>query len=43
MRKTTIVVLCAALAMMGIGLWRGEAAVILSKGTRLCLECVGIG
>ena len=33
----------AALLMLGLGLWRGEADVVLHKGINLCLECVGIG
>ena len=36
-------VLAAALLMMGLGLWRGEGATVLSKGINLCMECVGIG
>ena len=29
--------------MICLGLWRGEADVVLNKGVNLCLECVGIG
>ncbi|RHU83447.1 thioredoxin [Clostridiaceae bacterium OM08-6BH] len=29
--------------MMGYGVIRGEAAVVLGKAIKLCLECVGIG
>ena len=33
----------AGIGMMGYGAYRGEAAVVLSKAIKLCLECVGIG
>jgi len=29
--------------MMGYGTVRGEAAAVLGKAIKLCLECVGIG
>ena len=35
--------LLAAVLMIGLGIWRGEAATVLAKAIRLCMECVGIG
>lgn len=43
MRKITISIFAAAILLMGIGVWGNEAAVVLSKGINICLECVGIG
>ena len=31
------------LLMMGFGIYRGEAAVVLAKAINICLECIGIG
>ena len=38
-----IVLVITGIAMMGYGVIRGEAAVVLGKAIKLCLECVGIG
>ena len=35
--------LVAGAVMLCFGVWRSEAATVLSKAIRLCLECVGIG
>ncbi len=31
------------LAMMGLGLYRGELSVVFTKAVNICLECIGIG
>ena len=43
LRKSSLFLLAAATVMIAVGVWRGEAATVLSKGINLCLECVGIG
>lgn len=35
--------LCAAIALIAVGLVQGEALTVLEKGIRICLECIGIG
>ena len=40
---TQAVLLVVGIAMLCFGVWRSEAAMVLSKAIKLCLECVGIG
>ena len=40
---TQAVLRVVGIAMLCFGVWRGEAAMVLSKAIKLCLECVGIG
>ena len=42
-RQWQITLLLAGAAMLCFGVWRGEAAAVLNKAIKLCLECVGIG
>ncbi len=38
-----IIMLITGITMIGYGVTRGEAAIVLGKAIKLCLECVGIG
>ncbi len=35
--------IAAALAFIIIGISQGDAAVVLRKAIRICLECIGVG
>lgn len=34
--------LCIAIICILVGISRGEAAVVLRKAVRICLECIGV-
>ena len=38
-----IFLLAVGLVFFLVGIFRGEAATVLSKAIKLCMECVGIG
>lgn len=42
-KASQILLLTAGLVLFFGGIFRGEAAVVLSKAIKLCMECVGIG
>lgn len=46
MRRLNLIraaVFAVALAFICIGLANGEAAVVMRKAVRVCLECIGVG
>jgi len=43
LRIVRLAVILAALACIGLGIWRGEVTEIFRKATRICLECIGVG
>ncbi|MDI9521335.1 MAG: CD1871A family CXXC motif-containing protein [Bacillota bacterium] len=42
-RRLSVPLLILGGALMALGIFRGEVAIVLQKATKLCLECVGIG
>ena len=42
-KVTQIFLLAVGLVFLLVGIFRGEAAAVLSKAIKLCMECVGIG
>ena len=42
-RMIQLALIVIGISMLVYGVSRGEAAVVLSKAIKICLECVGIG
>jgi hypothetical protein len=42
-RALPYIVIALGLALVILGIWRGEVAVVLSRASNICLECIGIG
>ena len=42
-KMSQTILLITGIAMISYGAVRGEAATVLGKAIKLCLECVGIG
>ena len=43
MRRATMIMLIAALAVMILGIVLGEVRQVFANATLLCLSCIGIG
>ncbi|RJP66011.1 MAG: thioredoxin [Candidatus Abyssobacteria bacterium SURF_17] len=42
-KRLWLIMLIAALALGGFGIYRGEAVEVFEKARAVCLECIGIG
>ncbi|MCI9526812.1 MAG: thioredoxin [Lachnospiraceae bacterium] len=42
-RRGGVCLAAIGLVMMGFGIFRGEAPVVLEKAINICMECIGIG
>lgn len=42
-RALPYLVLALGAGLVVLGIWGGEVAVVLSRATNICLECIGIG
>ncbi|MBQ1661818.1 MAG: hypothetical protein II054_04905 [Treponema sp.] len=40
---TCVFLLSLAVALITVGLMRGEARTVLKKAVRICMECIGLG
>lgn len=41
--KRGICMAMIGLFMIGFGIYRGEAEIVLEKAVNICMECIGIG
>ncbi len=41
--RAAVLFVALALAFLAIGVWRGEAEVVLRKAVNICMECIGLG
>ena len=41
--RAALAAIAVAAAFLAIGVWRGEAEVVLRKSINICMECIGLG
>ncbi|MDO4869733.1 MAG: CD1871A family CXXC motif-containing protein [Bacillota bacterium] len=41
--KVTIALIPLAIGLCALGIYRGEAAIVLAKAINICMECIGLG
>ena len=41
--RAALAAVVIAVAFLVIGVWRGEAEVVLRKSINICMECIGLG
>lgn len=42
-RGAALALLLLALGFIALGIWQGEAEIVLRKATTICMECIGLG
>ena len=41
--RAALAALAIAAVFLTIGVWRGEAEIVLRKSINICMECIGLG
>lgn len=41
--RAAVLLIVAAAVFLAIGVWRGEAEIVLRKAVNICMECIGLG
>lgn len=41
--RVAVGLIVAAALFLAIGVWRGEAEIVLRKAVNICMECIGLG
>ena len=42
-RALPYILIALGAVMIALGVWHGEVAVVFSRASNICLECIGIG